>query len=166
MRFGKPLFFIGMSAIIFYSIPPFITGFIHDVFAMTNYREFGVFAFPTKSQWEAYEFLDRNTPKESIVLAQYEAANNILIASHNRVIGNNQGWGKAAGQEMYKKRDYFYSGVMKENEALDYLSGNHIEYVYYGYQEKYMGDMRSYSFLTPVFSNFDVTIYTMKILKK
>ena len=81
------------------------------------------------------------------------------------MIGNNQGWGKAAGQEMYKIRDRFLSGGMEGNEAYDYLRTNHIAYVYYGYQEKYGGDIRGYSFLTPVFSNPEVTIYTMKILK-
>lgn len=176
MRFGKssairtvldkPLFFVLMSTVIFYSMVPFIKNFISNMYLFTDYRDFSIFAFPTKHQWAAYEFLDRNTAKESVVLAKYEAANNILIASHNRVIGNNQGWGVAAGQEMYLKRDRFLSGSMKEEEAHTYLSDNHIEYVYFGYQEKYMGDMRRYSFLTPVFSNSDVTIYTTKILKK
>lgn len=165
-RFGKPLFFVLMSTIILYSMVPFIKNFVSNMYQFTDYRDFSIFAFPEKGQWEAYEFLDRKTPKESVVLAKYEAANNILIASHNRVIGNNQGWGVAAGQEMYTKRDRFFSGGMNGEEARDYLSDNHIEYVYYGYQEKSMGDMRGYSFLTPVFSNTDVTIYTTKILKK
>ncbi len=166
MRFGKPLFFVLMSTVILYSMVPFIKNVVSNMYLFTDYRDFSIFAFPEKRQWEAYEFLDRKTPKESVVLAKYEAANNILIASHNRVIGNNQGWGVAAGQEMYLKRDRFLSGSMNEEEARDYLSDNHIEYVYYGYQEKYMGDMRGYSFLTPVFSNADVTIYTTKIPKK
>lgn len=159
MRLRKPLFLILTGIVILYSIPPYVSNLVNTMFLSTNYREFSVFEFPTRKQWEAYEYLDRKTRVESIVLAGYEAANHILIASHNQVIGNNQGWGVVSGQEMYMKRDYFLSGTMKEHEARKYLSDNHIEYVYYGYQEKSFGDVKGYSFLTPVFSNPEVTIY-------
>ncbi len=66
----------------------------------------------------------------------FEASNNILLYSHNYVIGNRQGWTSDAGEEMVKKRDEFLSGGQTADQQRQYLISNHIEYIYYGYQER------------------------------
>lgn len=162
-RMGKRIVPLGIISMILISLPLYTQDLTGSIYSLTDYKAFSTFVFPTKGQADSYHYLDRETPKESIVLAAYEAANNLLIYSHNMVIGNDQGWGRVQGQKMVAARDTFFGGSLSEEKARRYLYDNHIRYIYYGYQERsYGGDIRRYTFLTPEFSNKEVTIYRVQ----
>lgn len=127
----------------------------------TDYKYYNYFIFPTKNMLDAYAWLDRNTPKESMVLASYEAANNIIMYSHNYVIGNKEGWPAGMGDAMERTKDDFLRGTWPESVAREYVMKNKIRYVYGGYQEG--GDYIKYSFIVPVYKNPEVTIYKVNV---
>lgn len=172
MAYGAMLFFgllgrhigrwvtaVGAIFLIVASVPMYALALYQTTTNITDYRVFPTWIFPTTKQMEAYRWMDRNTPKESTVLARFEAANNILLYSHNFVIGNRQGWTNEAGGVMETARDNFYLRVMSDGEAKAYLLKNNIRYIYSGYQERSMGDISTYTFLTKVFDNGEVAIY-------
>lgn len=159
-RFSPIIFYAGVTVLLLVSLPMYLSQAYADLFAMTDYQTFAPFGFPTKQQYLAYKYLDSHTPKESIVLGDYDAANMILIYSHNRVIGNDQGWSPKAGQTMQQQEAIFYMGRLTLYEAQSYLHTNHISYVYYGFRERgYGGDMMKYPFLKKVYDNPEVTVY-------
>lgn len=176
MAYGAMLFFkllsryagrwvtaIGVVFLIVASVPMYALALYQTTTNLTDYRVFPTWIFPTAKQMEAYRWLDRNTPNESTVLARFEAANNILLYSHNFLVGNRQGWTNEAGGIMETARDNFYLGVMSQEQAKAYLSKNNIRYIYSGYQERGMGDVSRYPFLSRVFDNGEVSIYVRNI---
>ncbi len=162
-RIGRWVTVMGAILLIAVSVPMYALALHQTTTNLTDYRVFPTWIFPTTKQMEAYRWMDKNTPKESTVLARFEAANNILLYSHNFVIGNRQGWTTEAGNGMETARDNFYLGVMSQVQAAAYLSKNNIRYVYSGYQEREMGDVSRYPFLSRVFDNGEVTIYVRNI---
>lgn len=158
-RFGRILFTVGITLVLFVSLPMYLSIAYNDLFAMTDYKQFQSFGFPTKNQFAAFTYLDTKSPKESIVVASFEVANSLLMYSHNRIIGNDQGWSAEEGLRMKNDVGEFFSGRMSPNAALSYLTVNHISYVYYGYQEQSYGDISGYPFLKKVYENPEVTIY-------
>lgn len=162
-RIGRWVTVMGAILLIAVSVPMYALALHQTTTNLTDYRVFPTWIFPTTKQMEAYRWMDKNTPKESTVLARFEAVNNILLYSHNFVIGNRQGWTTEAGNGMETARDNFYLGVMSQVQAAAYLSKNNIRYVYSGYQERGMGDVSRYPFLSRVFDNGEVTIYVRNI---
>lgn len=158
-RFGRLIFPIGITILLLVSVPMYVFQVQANLFEMTDYKEFSVFAYPTQNQFAAYQYLDTHSPKESIVVSYYETANLLLIYSHNRVIGNDQGWSKEEGQKMKDSVISFFAGTQSDEDARAYLAANHISYVYDGYQEKSFGDISGYPFLKKVYENQEVTIY-------
>lgn len=163
-RWGRWLFMTGIALVLLLTIPTYVSNAFADLHAMTDYQSFSPFGFPTKGQYDAYKYLDQHTPIESTVLGDYEAANMILLYSHNRVIGNDQGWTPEGGAMMRADERLFYSGRLTPSDALAYLKKNAISYVYDGYTERYYGgNLSLYPFLTKVYENPEVTIYRVKI---
>lgn len=161
-RIGRWVIALGAVFLIAVSVPMYTLALYQTTTNLTDYRVFPTWIFPTTKQMEAYRWMDRNTPKESTVLARFEAANNILLYSHNFVVGLRQGWTNEAGGSMETARDNFYLGVMSDGEAKAYLSKNNIRYVYSGYQEREVGDVSRYPFLSRVFDNGEVAIYYVR----
>lgn len=155
----KKYMFIGIALLLFVSLPMYVSQVQKDVFAMTDYQSFSVFGFPTENQFAAYYYLDKHSPTESIVLSYYEAANLLLMYSHNRVIGNDQGWSERAGKQMKDDSIAFFTGTQNDNTARSYLTNNHISFIYYGYQEQEFGNISHYPFLKMVYQNPEVTIF-------
>ena len=145
--------------LLFLFIPQHIFLFQQNTYAFTDFKNFSFLIFPTLKQKEIYDWLDTNTPKESRVLADYEAANHILLYSHNYVWGNPQNWIEGPREEMVKAKNFFFWGVMPDAQALLYLEQHGIDYIYYGYQEKTFGDITHYSFLKPVFQNEAAVVF-------
>ena len=165
-RYGKRLFAVGVASLFLLSIPTYIHDLDSSIHTYTNYREFSMFVYPSVKQSEAFHFLDRFTPKESIVLAQYEVANLLLLYSHNQVIGNDQGWSKAQGETMLEEREAFFTATMDEVRAREYLVRHNVSYVYDGYQERFSADISRYTFLRSVFTNAEVTIFQVSPLEE
>lgn len=158
---GKRLKWAAIMVVLIASgVPAYINDLTGNLTQNTDYKVYSVFQFPGKTMTEAYRFLDTNTPRESVVLANYEAANNILIYSHNFVLGFRAGWEKTAADRMESDRDSFIFGNMDEGQIRDFFRKYHIDYIYAGYQEKRSDIFTRYpGLLTPVFNNTDVTIY-------
>ncbi len=163
VRIGRWVMAMGAIFLIAISAPMYTLALYQTTTNMTDYRVFPTWIFPTTKQREAYRWIDKNTPNESTVLAGFEAANNILLYSHNFVIGNRQGWTTEAGNGMETARDNFYLGGMSREQAAAYVLKNNIRYVYSGYQERGMGDVSRYPFLSRVFHNGEVAIYVRNI---
>lgn len=161
-RFHKHIFTLGVAFLLFISLPTYLTHLYQDVFATTDYTHFSFFAFPTKNQYAAYMFLDRNTPKESTVMASYEAANLLLMYSHNKTLGNDQGWTPEGGLAMKKAVAEWFAGGLDPIAAQSYLTNNNISYIYYGYQERIGPDIGMYPFLENAYQNPEVSIYRVK----
>ena len=162
LRFNTYLFHLGIFLLLAFAFPTYLAQLDHDLHDMTNYKTFAPFGFPTKNQYAAYKFLDTHTPIESTVLSEYEAANMILLYSHNRVLGNDQGWTASGGSHMKEEVFRFLTGSLSHNEALLYLQNNHVMYIYEGFREKAFGNIAHYSFLEEVYKNTEVTIYRVK----
>ncbi len=159
----RPVFFYGaVLLLLLLAFPTYIAHLDHDLHDMTDYQTFAPFGFPTQNQYYAYKFLDAHTPQESIVLAQYDGANMILLYSHNRVLGNDQGWTPQGGAQMQKEVAIFLSGSLTLQQAYMYLRKNDIRYIYYGYREKAYGTITHYPFLRAIYTNSEVTIYAVE----
>jgi hypothetical protein len=150
---------VGGSVILIGSLAStFVFGFWQSMYYHTDYKNYSLFVFPTRGMMDAYQWLSVHTPRESTVIAGYEAANNILLFSHNFVVGNKEGWPEPDGSTMEKQRDAFYLGYWDAATALKYLKESHVDFVYKGYQEP-DGFAGKYGFLKTVFRNSDTTIY-------
>jgi len=160
-RMGKWALIIFTAIFVVISIPTYMEHWKIAIYSQVDYKYYGLFQFPTNDMVDAYRWLDGNTPKESIVVAGYEAANNIIMYSHNYVVGNKQGWLYTEGNIMEQERDAFYLGIWPEAVAGEYIKKNNISYVYSGYQEP--DGFRVYRFLKPVFENADATIYKVQL---
>jgi hypothetical protein len=162
-KFGKWALIILTGLFIGISVPTYIQHFKTAFYSQVNYRDYDLFQFPTNGMMDAYRWLDKNTSKESTVVAGYEAANNIIMYSHNYVIGNKQGWLQDEGNRMELERDIFFSGAWTEAVACGYLKNNHISYIYDGYQEP--DGFRKYGCKKQIFTNADATIYQVVLDK-
>ncbi len=163
----KKSWMVGAGVIILLLIS--VPSYIHDVRASitgtttyANYDAYTTFIFPSYPMVAAYQWLNVHTPKESVVLAGFEGANNIIVYSHNYVIGNIQGWPPGKKEMMVRERDDFFRGTQPAEEARAYLARNQISFIYYGFQEKSLGNMSRYTFLKPVYANAEVTIFALQ----
>lgn len=150
---------IAIFLLITISLPTYIHDELKVIKEVSNPAAYSILAFPTVAQRDAYRFLNAHTSRESTVLAWFESSNHILIWSHNRVIGNTQGWPVEEGTMMKHERDLIFSGKLSYGSARAILSKYRIDYIYYGYQERALGKIRHYPFLTQVFSNNEAIIY-------
>lgn len=156
------IFSIGICLLFISTFPTYLTQLDHDIHDMTDYSSFAPFGFPTQNQFAAYKYLDAHTPIESTVLAQYDAANMILLYSHNLVLGNDQGWTPQGGAQMQQEVTTFLTGNLGDDRAYTYLSSNHVKYIYWGYREKSFGNITRYTFLQKVYENPEVSIFKVK----
>lgn len=158
------IWYAGMAVLVLLSISQYVFNLNQMIFhGNTNFKEYSAFVFPSVNMVAAYRFLDNYTPKESVVLAYFEAAHNILIYSHNFVIGNRQGWSVDGQQEMLAKRDQILGGVMEKEEMISFFKQYKVQYVYGGYQESFSDVFTKYKdIFDPVYSNSEVTIYKVK----
>ena len=130
--------------------PNYYLSYKEQLFAFTDFKSFSNFTYPTVAQVAAFRWLEKNTPVGSGVLALYEAS--FLIIGFS---------GNATGANMdYNLRTPFYSGALSSQDAYRFLKNNHFQYVYDGYQERYVGDdLNKYPFLKKIFENSEVRIY-------
>ncbi len=175
VRFIQSLYFIPMAygavyllrnkiiilTVILLLLPAFYHDFKTGLIANTDYMSYSLFKFPSTGMMDAYGWLDKNTPVESTVIASYEAANNILLYSHNYVYGNKQGWPYETGLAMEANKNNFFDGAWDQASTEKFLNDNNIRFVYKGYQET-DGFLKN-PFYLPVYQNNDVVIYKVSI---
>ncbi len=157
-RIGYWFFWGSTIVLLIMGIPSYINGIITSFAYNTDTATFPAYIFPTKAIFEGYKFLDVNTPRESTVLANWEAANNIILYSHNYVLGNTQGWPPWKKELMTGQRDRILSATMNTEEAIQYVKAHGIDYVFLQLEER-TANIEAYPFLKKVFENEDTTIY-------
>ncbi|MFA6532939.1 MAG: hypothetical protein WCT22_02995 [Patescibacteria group bacterium] len=132
------------------TLPNYYLSFKEQLFAFTDFQYFSPFIYPSKKQVEAFKFLEKNTPPYSGVLALFEAGTLINGFSGNIT--------EVSVDQAFKIP--FFSNKLSNEEAIKYLKKYHYEYVYFGYQEKYVGgNINKYPFLKKIYSNEEVQIY-------
>lgn len=121
--------------------------------------------YPLKDFMDGIDYLRLNTKTNDVVLA-YEAAGNYIPA----YAGNFVYLGHANTPDedgKLKIAAKFFKGEMTIDEAKEFLTRENIRYVYYGPQEKELGDFNDlgtiYKFLKYTFINNHVTIYKVGV---
>jgi len=121
-----PYFFI--IIIVLTSIPYYWVSFAEQ---MSEGRVDNFYLYVSKSTYGAYEFLDRQTPFESVVLAGYYSGQMLPAFSHNRVLV-----GHADGTYNYENKldimTRFYSNKYSRAELDRVVKENNISYFYFG----------------------------------
>ena len=116
--------------------------------------------YPLKDFYNGMVWLEKNTPRNSVVLSKITAGNYIPAYSGNFVYLGHAG--ETPGfEEKQAKTEAFFSGTMDENLARDFLKFENINYIFYGPQEKDNAtqNISRYSFLKPVYKSYYVTIF-------
>ncbi|MFA6016882.1 MAG: hypothetical protein WC744_02240 [Patescibacteria group bacterium] len=136
------------------TLPNYYLSFKEQLFAFTDFKYFSPFIYPSKNQVQAFRFLEKNTPPYSNVLALFEAGTLI-----NGFSGNST--------EVSATQDFktpFYANKLNNDEVIKLLKKYHYKYVYFGYQEKFVGgDMNKYPFLKKIFENKEVSIFKINL---
>lgn len=117
--------------------------------------------YPEDFFLEAYRFLEEKTKSNQVVLALYQSGNHFPFLSGNTTyLGHLQGtlnYDRKAG-----RASAFYSGVLPEKEAQEFLTKGGISFVFWGPQEKSIGSkIENYSFLKPIYQTPQVTIFKL-----
>jgi len=116
--------------------------------------------YPINDFWNGIRWLEKNTPRSGVVLSKFTTGNYIPAYAGNFVyFGHNP---ESPHFDLKaQKVEYFFSGNVPENEALGFLKGEKIDYVFYGPQEKdhNQQDISRYQFLKPVYQSSQVTIF-------
>jgi hypothetical protein len=160
-KIGKWFLPIATIIIIGTMASTFVYGFFQSIYYHFDYRTYSLFIFPTQNIMKAYQWVDQNTPEGSMIIAGYDAATNMLMYTHNYILGNNEGWPAGLKERMEQGRDNFYAGAWTKSETQNYLTTNNIKYVYKGYQEP--DGFLKYPFYKPVYTNPEVTIYQVEL---
>lgn len=119
---------------------------------------------PLKDFANALVWLEKNTPRNSVVLSKITAGNYIPAYSGNFVyFGHNGETPQYA--ERQNNVNWFFSGQMTPEKAKSFLQEEKISYIFYGPQEKdnMVENINRYEFLEPVLETQFVTIY--KVIK-
>lgn len=113
--------------------------------------------YPTKKTWEGILYL-QSVPKLSGILALEQYGEIIPGFANVRVylggIHNFPDW--LIWQERARQ---FFRGTMNAKQAKDFLQKSDISYIFYGPEERALGQMRYNELLQPVFQNSDVAIF-------
>lgn len=111
-----------------------------------------------KDYFEAFEFLDK-LPNDG-VLSDYWVGNHIPVYTNKSVFLGHLIQSPNAQERARQVRDFF-SNTFQPSEAKSFLVNNHINYIFYGIEEKRYGIL-NYNFIEPLFTNKNVTI--LKVL--
>ncbi len=153
---------LALAICILLSVPCIVDDLKRGIGEYTDFADFSIATFPSRFMYDAYKYLNDHSPVESVVIARWEASSNLMLFSHNRVLGNTIAWPEEAGKIMDHQKDIFFTATLSEEDALKYLDSYNVQYIYYGYQEKSLGDISRYSFVHPIFENQDATIFEVK----
>jgi len=124
--------------------------------SMNNY-----IVYPITGFVDALSFIEKQTPVEAIILSYLTAGNYIPPYTGRTVyVGHDNTLDKEQKMDIVHR---FYQGEMSPSDAEVWLSQNRISYVFFGPEEKESEkDISSiYPFLHEVYSNADVTVYSV-----
>jgi hypothetical protein len=120
----------------------------------------------SKSEFKIFDFLNKNSKKGNGVVALYRLGN-IIPAYTNNVVYFGHFYQTPNAEEKLNNLYQLYSCQMTITEAQKFLQEINVKYVIWGKDEKAVSENykksinlnRCYTFLKPVFSNSDVTIF-------
>ncbi|MBI2617605.1 hypothetical protein HYW55_05720 [Candidatus Gottesmanbacteria bacterium] len=135
------------------TLPTLYVSYGQNLYTYSNLSYFQSLYFPTKQQYNAYAFLERNTPFATTVLAGKEASFHIPALS-----------GNANKLDFIDKGDIqkhqFFSNNLSFEKAHEYLTKNNISYIYVGWEERNLGFTGSNNpYLKSIFKNSEVEVY-------
>jgi len=123
-----------------------------------------VAGFLDRDIFEALKWLEENTGRDDVVLADYEIGNYVPAISGNTVfIGHSPEtlnfWAKWDLVKM------FFSGEADDNFRKEFLKGWGIRYVFYSWKEKKIGPFNPYAaaYLRPVFAQKGAHIFRVEV---
>lgn len=153
--------FIFISTVI--TIPLLYKSITNQILEVSDFKSFSPFTYPTIKQYEAWEFLRKNTPENSFITTGYEAKFLLPAVAHNKIaFGANFENDPSYGLQN-ATINQLYSNTLDPSLAYDFLLKNHISYIYWGYQEKSLGgNLNNYQFLKKIFENGEVSIFAVK----
>lgn len=140
------------------TFPTLYLSFGQSLYTYSNLTYFQTFYFPTVKQFEAYSYLERNTPFATTVLALTEASNHIPAFS-----------GNANKLDFIDKtkivKSQFFTNSISPDEAYIYLRNSTVSYVWVGWEERNTGfQVKKYPFLEKIYHNSEVDIYKVSVL--
>lgn len=142
---------VGFSFII--TLPTLILSYREQLFMNTDYKTFTTLIYPTKYQYKAYKFMEKNTPFASGVLAFYEVTEVLPAFSGNTT----------ERDLSYGEKLPFFSNQLGIEEARQFLQDNYFDYVWVGYQEASAGfRAEEYKFLKLIYQNPEVRVYKVE----
>lgn len=115
---------------------------------------------PLKDFAAGLDWLEKNTPRNTVVLSKITAGNYIPAYSGNFVY-----FGHSGETPQYNERQnnvsWFFSGTMTPEKAKAFLEGAKINYIFYGPQEKdsAVEDIGRYDFIKSVYHSGYVDIF-------
>jgi len=121
-----------------------------------------VIVYPITGFVDALVYLEKNTPKDAIVLSDMTAGNYIPPYTGRRVfVGHNN---TVNLEEKLSGTQLFFRGEKKD--AYTWLKNNGIGYIFFGPQERELGKLQeliaTYPFLTELYKNNDVVLYRVQ----
>ncbi len=116
--------------------------------------------YMTAGEMKAFDWVAENTPDKAVILAAPDTGNLIPAQTGRRVVyGHPFETVNAVAQEQ-KVVDLF-SGTYSVAESLDLVKDLDIQYVFYGPREKELGNPAFLAQLRSIFSDLDVSIYSL-----
>lgn len=156
--------FITIVLLLSLGIPNIRTGILKYIYPYKTQYTNEISVYPTKTLYNAILWLN-STPQESIVLSLSKAGLLIPATPGRRVVASDIVSSYNYLLKLPKIYD-FYRGGMPENKAKEYLKQERVNYIFYGPEEKSVGNLDKYSsFITQVFSNSEASIYKVGLSK-
>lgn len=117
--------------------------------------------YPLRDFMDGVYFLRDSTKREEVVLSYVTAGNFIPAYAGNSVYLGHANTPDEDGKE--KIAAEFFAGKMKEAEAKEFLQRENITYIYFGPQERDLGQLsdlkQAYGFIDEIYGNNKVKIY-------
>lgn len=126
----------------------------------TFYSDFNWLTYPPKAWAEAIYWLKDHVSHDAVILCAWQCGHHLPFMSGNYVyLGHT--WGTLDLPQKLDLSENFFRGQMTLDGARQFLNGNRISYVFWGYEEKnYGGNPEKFaSLITPVYSSPAVTIF-------
>ena len=119
--------------------------------------------FMDEADIAAAEWLDDHAPANSVVLASYDTGNRLPARAAVQVYAGH--WAVTFHRAQRVAMINQFLSTMSDAERIDLLRENSIDYLYYGMEEQPLGTFspEQAEYLEPVYSNAEVTIYTVSL---
>jgi hypothetical protein len=118
--------------------------------------------FRSQEEVKAINWMKTNTERSAIVLAAYETGNYIAAHAGNPVVVGH--WAETIDWDRQLDQTIrFYDGKTDDKWRQEFLNSNEISYVWYGPQERWLGDFAPVKagYLAPIYSAGEVEIFVV-----